>query len=192
VPRTDWQSLGITAAAPFVPRWRALQAQASVMSGPTWSLTLAEAFGLPLEAHVWQPGGELAAVVPLVRGDGWRRAWSAPLNEHIPAAAFAVGGDAERLAGELLEQLLRRTDMVVLDRFPLDGALGRALVAAARRRGAPVIEQRAEGGDCFLRLDAAWPEVRARLSAHNGKENERKRRQLERTGRLEFAAHRSS
>lgn len=170
------------------PLWQALVTDAAMgaLAGPAWYRSLADAWDTPIEVHTLNRAGRLVAALPLVRRGGWHRRWTSVTNDYVPSCAYPFVADVEG-AVTLLDGLLDGVDSLTLARIPQDGALCRALEAAAMRRGLTTTFV-PEGTDCVLRLDAPWPEVRKRLSTSNSKENERKRRQLEKHAPVRFDA----
>lgn len=137
-------------------------------------------------------GPELVAVLPL-RGAGRSlRRWETFRSAHAPYWMFALREmtpDAQRRAGAaILDELLRDACCIDLRYLHANGPLAQALKDGAAARGLRTLIEDA-GGDSLFDLGGSWDEVVARMGPNVAKNAPRKRRQLEKLGRLSFDAH---
>jgi CelD/BcsL family acetyltransferase involved in cellulose biosynthesis len=167
------------------PSWRALTQGQSPLADATWISCFVDAFGGPATLHALTDGERIVAAMPLVRGDGFVRAWTSLDNEHHPY--WLVSGRLDEAgARRLLGGVLAGADNVFLRRLPMRDPACLALVGAARSLRLPTVQLESEAGDARIVLDGTWPELRARLPKNFQRDLPRKQRQLERQARLEL------
>ena len=169
---------------PIAEEWDDLaeRLRAPLFLRPGWIAAWWRAFGRGrLEIVTLRRSGRLAALVPMQRRFG--QLWSTS-NWHTPTFGMLAADQAaaDELAGTLFA---RQPAQVCLSFVPGDGcelASCRAAAAAARYR---VLERTLERSP-FLVVDGTWDAYRERLSRNRRKQLGRRRRALEREGRLEF------
>lgn len=152
---------------------------------PLWkTLEGASAATIVHEVH---DGAGLAAVAPLRRCGRLIRTWRPLYNPHVPFVDYAMRGDAESVAGALLDHLSRDADRIEIPKIAADGRLAVGLQAAARRRGLPLVIE-PQVGDAVLALGDDWTRCLEALPKSLVQLNGRRERQLRKLGALEFEA----
>ena len=170
------------------PRAAALTRDQSPLADAIWYRCFVAAFGADhpaLAFHELHRGGELVAVLPVVREGRAARAWSSLENEHNPYWLPAGHFDQEG-AAQLLGHALERAEYVFLRRLPIESAACMAFQDAAAARGLQVsLIETAGSGDARMVLGGTWESFRASLPKNFQRDLPRKQRQLEKLGTLE-------
>lgn len=169
------------------PGWDRMTRTQSPLADAAWIESFVEAFApASYQLHEVRREGEIVAAFPTVRTGRLARAFSALENEHHPS--FLVSGALdEATAEQLLRHLLARADYLFLTRLSVESTACVALRAAAARLRLPTaLIETAGSGDARIRLTSPWNSFRATLPKNLQRDLPRKRRQLEKLGRLEY------
>jgi CelD/BcsL family acetyltransferase involved in cellulose biosynthesis len=166
--------------AELAAEWDALADRlgASPFMRPGWLDAWVEAFPAPgFQVLAVRRGGELAGVLPLVRGRG--NVLAGPANSHTPLGGALVDGNdaAVALAGALLQERPARADFRYAD--PADRVL--AEVGARRRTIERVMSEQP-----YVDTTGSFDTYLAGLSRKHRKEAGRLRRKLAAEGDLAF------
>jgi CelD/BcsL family acetyltransferase involved in cellulose biosynthesis len=185
-----------SAALPLYRReWRDLleaSPDAEVFQSYEWISSWLDAFWpeRPIAFLFVRRAGRLVAVAPLVPDDagglGCRRSLVLPVNPHASRSDFLLAADAREALDAVLAHLLRtrrkfRISWRLREGSPVLGALRER----AARHGLRVL-QTAGPLSPVARLPRSWSEYLASRTAHVRHELGRKRRKLERSGRVEL------
>jgi CelD/BcsL family acetyltransferase involved in cellulose biosynthesis len=168
--------------APLAGEWEALadRARSGPFSTPGWFEAWWQAFGRgQLELMALRRGGELAAVLPLQRRYGVRRALT---NWHTPELRLPTADAAARAA--LLGHVLGGTRLPLLLGMVTAGTGEVAdFKSAAAAAGMWTIVRRIERSP-FVALESGWERYEADLPSQRRRELRRRRRRLEDRGEL--------
>lgn len=175
--------------ADLLGQWGRLwsHAGASPFAAPWWHACWAEAFGEAgaTRLHCLLDGHRLLGIVPLVRRPGWIRACTTPHNAHTPLVDCVCSSDLKGAADRLLSHLSNEADVLEWHMLPAGDRLDAALTEAIGSRGLRVVRQE-EPGRAVLPVAPTWELTRAGLPKALVQTTERKQRQLQRMGRIEF------
>jgi len=180
-------AVGVTDRLSGVEEWDELAArvQAPPFLRPGWVGAWLRAFGEgELETIEVRRGGELAAVLPMVRRRG---RLCSPVNWHTPM--FGPLGIDWRAREEVVERAFEHSSAVV-DLNLLDGdeaELGS--IARVARESDRLTVARPVVQSPYLRLEADFDEYERSLSRNRRKGLRRNRRRLEEEGRVLFEVH---
>ena len=185
------------ALAPFVPEWSQLvesSPDGSFFETPEWISSWLEVFWAPRPAAVLLAHEEDALVgfAPFLadeHGDAWcPHTVTLPVHSQVPRASVVA---AEGLRPAVLDAMLshlaqtRRPPRVVLANIDSLSPVLPELDRAAERRG--LASMRWPGPRMpWIRLSGSWDDYLQTRSSHVRSETRRKRRKLERAGRLEI------
>ncbi len=184
IERHDWSEA--LASVPLAAEWDELADRTGGMPWvrPGWVAAWWRAFGRGrLELLAARRGGRLAGLLPLERRGG---RVASPTNPHSPGFCLLAEDDTVRRA--LADALMRgRTRRVTLGYLAADGSgagagLDESLQAA--RAAGRLLVTRPMLRSPYIRIEGDWPAYTEVVGAHKLSEMRRRRRRLERLGKL--------
>jgi CelD/BcsL family acetyltransferase involved in cellulose biosynthesis len=186
-----WEVLyGLAAIERTADAWNDLAHASSLspVADALWMRCWWRAFGKndrSLAVHALYENDRLLAILPLQRRGRLIRTWKPAFDGNAPYSMFALDEGHPEVATEIVSHLLQDADEIELGPIHAKGPIYQAVRDAAQAQGLITAESDA-GVDLVMKVFSPWEELKQTIPAKTRQETGRKKRQLERLGRLDL------